>query len=524
MTGAAWVSNAVPVPRGAFRQVRPARLREGLDGRYVFGVATLVLLYYGAAHLGYALRFAGPVAAIVWLPTGVAIAYLYLAGVRFWPGALAGDLLVNNYSAVPPGSAVGQSCGNLLEVMVATLLLRRLLAPDGSGLASVSGVTGMVAAIVGGIALSATIGVLSLWAGGVVANHSLLQTWRTWSLGDFSGALIVVAPALAWSTRSSDWLRERVLEGTLMLVSVIGLSALALNGQRPLTYLVFPGLIWAGLRFGQRGATLATTIVSSFTIWSTTHYHGAFAFHSSDRSVLMAQLYIAVGTLSTLCLAAVVSERDVLARRLRASRARLVEASDRERQRLERDLHDGAQQRLLALAVRLASAARESRRDPSRADSMLTFAEAEVVTAIDELRALARGIRPADLSRYGLAGAIAPLVFASPIPVDVENPPQTRLDDRLEATAYFVILEGITNAQRHARASRIRIRFTSGAGAFRVEVSDDGIGGATEPGGVGLQSLRDRVEAIAGTFEIKSTPGHGTTLVAKLPVSSARVG
>ena len=113
------------------------------------GVVALAGLYYAAAKTGYLLEFAGPVAAIVWLPVGVGIAFLYLGGLRYWPGVLIGDLLANNYTALPVGSALGQTCGNMLEVVLAALLLRRLV-PRGSPLASVRGVGAIVVAIAGG--------------------------------------------------------------------------------------------------------------------------------------------------------------------------------------------------------------------------------------------------------------------------------------------------------------------------------------------------------------------------------------
>src|SRR3954470_10636893 len=128
----------------------------GRRGRYVAGVAVLAAVYYGAAKIGYELEFSGPVAAIVWLPAGVAIACLYLGGLRFWPGVLIGDLLANDYTALPFGSALGQTTGNLLEVVVAVVLLRRF-APRDSPLDSVKGLGRMVAAIAVGTALSATI-------------------------------------------------------------------------------------------------------------------------------------------------------------------------------------------------------------------------------------------------------------------------------------------------------------------------------------------------------------------------------
>ena len=179
----------------------PARHRiqwlGSAPARYAVGVATLAGLYYASAKLGYQLEFAGPVAAILWLPVGVGIAFLYLGGLRFWPGVLIGDLLANNYMALPVGSALGQTCGNMLEVLVATVLLRRLVR-RGSPLDSIVGVGFLVVAIVAGTAVSASVGSLSLLFGDVISWHAAPKVWRTWWLGDSSGALIVVPLALAW--------------------------------------------------------------------------------------------------------------------------------------------------------------------------------------------------------------------------------------------------------------------------------------------------------------------------------------
>src|SRR5438046_9212097 len=276
--------------------------------------------------MGYLLEFAGSVAAILWLPVGVGIAFLYLGGLRYWPGVLIGDLLANNYMALPVGSAIGQTCGNVLEVLLATVLLRRLVR-RGSPLDSVAGVGWLVLAIAVGTALSATLGALSLLFGNVITWQSLPRVWRTWWLGDSSGALIVVPLALAWyRPLVRRWKRRRGLEAAVMVGTVIALAEFATRSHRPLTYLVFPALIWAGLRFGQRGATLAVGLTALFTVWNTIHYVGPFHFESISRSVLSAQLFIAVAALTTLSLAAVLSERDQLAVRPGASCLRHVAA------------------------------------------------------------------------------------------------------------------------------------------------------------------------------------------------------
>jgi signal transduction histidine kinase len=488
--------------------------------RYALGVAVLALLYYGSAKLGYALDFSGPVAAIVWLPVGVGISFLYLGGLRFWPGVLLGDLLANDYTALPLGSALGQTTGNVLEMLAATMLIRWFVR-RGSPLGSVRALFGLLIALAIGTLVSATVGGVSLRLGGVTAPDDVVQVWRTWWLGDFTGALVVVPLAIAWSRRArADHWEGKPLEAVAVLVVVAVLTDLAFMSDAPITYIVFPALMWAALRFGQRGATLAVTIAAALTVWDTTHYSGPFAFDSITRSVLATQLYIAVAALTALCLAAVVSERELFARRLQASRLRLIEAGDTERRRLEHDLHDGAQQRLTALAVRLDRSAEDVREDPRDAAELFEEAAVEVSLAIDELRQLARGLHPAVLSHLGLGSAVRDVALRSGVPITVAAVPGDRLGETAESTGYFVFAEAVTNAQKHARAERITVRIIVVGGSLRVEVSDDGVGGATESSGYGLVGLRDRVEAVGGWFAVDSPAGRGTRVYASIPLTA----
>jgi signal transduction histidine kinase len=490
--------------------------------RYVLLVGVLAAAYYAAAKVGYVLEFAGPVAAIVWLPVGIGIAFLSLGGVHYWPGVLIGDLLANDYSTLPLGSALGQTVGNVLEVCVAALLIRRI-ARRGSPLGSVGGLGRMFAAIVVGTAVSATIGSLSNWLGGVIASDAVPTVWRTWWLADTCGALVVVPLALAWhGSLRRGWSRERALEGALLIAAVIGVSELALRSHRPLTYAVFPVLIWAALRFGQRGATLAVAITASLTVWNTTHFQGPFAFDSITRSILSTQLFIAVAALSTMFLAAVVSEREEISKGLLESRARLVGIADRERRRLERNLHDGAQLTLTMLAGQLATAREDSLSAPDQAPVLFQDAEKQVLVAIDELRELAHGIHPTVLTDLGLAEAIRSLTTGSPVPIQLLELPSARLDPTAEATAYYVVAEALTNAQRHAHAEAITIRVAELSRALRIEVGDNGDGGANERVGSGLQGLRDRVEAVGGVLRVESIPGRGTLVRAGIPLAGAR--
>jgi signal transduction histidine kinase len=497
-------------------RARVVRWPASVRPRPLIGMLALAAVYYGAAHLGFAFEFAGPVAAIVWLPVGVAIAFLYLGGVGLWPGVLVGDLLVNDYSTLPVGTAVAQTFGNLLEVLVATLLMRRLIL-RGTPLGSVGNLGRMVMAIGAGAVVSASVGSLSLRIGGVIDMAAAEDVWRTWWLGDFAGALIVVPLALAWYGPLPRRLeRARTIEAVLMVAAVAGVSEIAFRTHEPVSYLVFPTLIWAALRFGPRGATVAITIAVGFAIWNTTHLEGPFVFRSITHSVLTTQLYLSVAALSTLFLVAVVTEREAFAERLAASRSRLVQATETERRRLRRDLHDGAQQRLTALAVRLGLAAEDARRVPEQGPPLLEEAGTEVKLAIEELRQIAHGIHPAALND-GLAAAIKSLAVRSSVPVVVLAVPSARLDDTAEATAYYVLAEAATNAQRYARASLISVRATWVPQTLRIEVVDDGVGGALETVGCGLEGLRNRVEALGGTFEVESPEGQGTRIAAAIP-------
>ena len=507
------------------RAPRPADVSQirHLTRDYVPRVLAVIALYYAAAHIGYAFQFSGPVASVVWLPVGVGIAALYLGGLRLWPGIVIGDLLVNNYSTLPIGTAIAQSFGNLLEVVVAVALLRELTRRD-APLGTMRDLAGVVASVLVGTLVSATIGSLASRVGGVISAGALVSVWRTWWLGDFCGAMIVLPLALAWLIPSPrPWLRGRALELTALLGAVAGLSVIAINEGHHLSYLAFPAVIWVALRFGPRGATLAIAIGAAVMMWGTTHFLGPFVFHSLTTSLLDVQLYLAVTAVSGLAVAALAAEREVLADRVRASRTRIVVAADEERRRLERDLHDGAQQRLVALAVRLGLAVRSGELPPATVAS-LDAAQAEILVALEELRELVHGIRPAALRQFGLARAVEGVAARSSTPVELVELPEVRLDDTAEATAYYVVLESVANAQRYAHASRITIQAWLIGSTLWLEVHDDGVGGAAEQDDLGLQGLRDRVEATGGEFAVDSEPGSGTVIRAAIPATAATPG
>jgi signal transduction histidine kinase len=207
---------------------------------------------------------------------------------------------------------------------------------------------------------------------------------------------------------------------------------------------------------------------------------------------------------------------------LTASRARIVATADQTRRRIERDLHDGAQQRLVSLALRLRTAAAAIPPELAEVHQDLTGVGAELDEVLDDLRELSRGIHPAILSEGGLGPALRTLARRSPVPVQLQLETQGRLPERVEVTAYYVVAEALTNVAKHANASAVRVEVDTDDGLVRLGVRDDGVGGADPDRGSGLVGLKDRVEATGGTLHVQSSPGQGTSLVVELPIHAGQ--
>jgi signal transduction histidine kinase len=203
---------------------------------------------------------------------------------------------------------------------------------------------------------------------------------------------------------------------------------------------------------------------------------------------------------------------------LTASRARIVATADRTRRRIERDLHDGAQQRLVSLALRLRTA---SAAIPGELDEILqelAGVGAELDAVLGDLRELSRGIHPAILSEGGLGPALRTLARRSVVPVQLQVGSEGRLPERVEVTAYYVAAEALTNVAKHADASVVQVEVDTDDGLVRLSIRDDGLGGADPARGTGLVGLKDRVEATGGTLRVQSRPGQGTALLVELPI------
>jgi PAS domain S-box-containing protein len=261
------------------------------------------------------------------------------------------------------------------------------------------------------------------------------------------------------------------------------------------------------IRIGYRSTVAAPIFVAGMP-W------GAVAIASQDSLPPDSEM-----RLSTFCELVSLAVASAQARAdLRASRARLVKAGDEQRRKLERNLHDGAQQRLVSLALGLRLAKAQLGSDPEAAARTIAAASQELDKALEELREIARGLHPGALTDQGLLRALEALTTRLPVEVEIDVPAE-RLPAHVEATAYYIVAEVLTNVAKHAQASSAKVVITPDGSVLRFEITDDGRGGADPSAGTGILGLRDRAEAAGGTLFVVSPPGRGTTVTAVLPLS-----
>jgi len=296
------------------RRDRPADARSAF--RYVVGLILLAAAYAGAARAGLLLDAIAGFATLVWAPTGIAIAALLLFGYGLWPAIFAGALVANLLSGASLLVALGIACGNTLEAVAATTILRRIpgfrLALD--RMEDVASFIVLAAGLC--TAISATIGVSALALAGTIGTPQIAITWRAWWLGDLVGALVVAPMLLVWlGERPSASHRRQIGEGLVLLLILVSISVYIFGGntlgRRSLeqTYLVFPALIFAAVRFGQRGAVTAVFVTTVVAVWGTVSGHGPFARPVLHQGLFALQTFMAVATATFLVLGASVAER-----------------------------------------------------------------------------------------------------------------------------------------------------------------------------------------------------------------------
>jgi signal transduction histidine kinase len=310
---------------------------------------------------------------------------------------------------------------------------------------------------------------------------------------------------------------------------VAGLSVIALSADQPLTYIVFPAFIWAALRLGPQGATLAVAVAAVIAVLATSNEAGPFVEHSPTDSALNLQLYIIFAALTTLCLAAIVSERRHTGLELAESLRREGERAALERQRIARDLHDSVSQSLFSttLHVRTAQRALELERLDTGGPVGEELSEIGQLTrgALAEMRALIFELQPGALAEEGLVAALAKQASAlsarERLAIEVDGPVERLpIGVEVEEQLYRVGQEALANVVRHARAGSAAVRIATTHDTVSIEVSDDGRGfdpAAVGPDHFGLRSMRGRVADLGGRLELTSTPGRGTTLRVEVP-------
>jgi signal transduction histidine kinase len=503
--------------------------------RYVAGVVLLAAAYYGAAKLGQTLRYTASVAAM-WPPAGLGIAALYLWGLRWWPGVLLAELVVNaelllGDGAIPIASLVGQQAGNMAEIVVGALLLRRLIGPN-AALDRVEQIGRMLLALALATAISATVGTISMLAGGVVDESNAPEFWRTWWLGDTSGGLVALPLLLAWAHAPiAAWRRIRTWEGAGMIAGVTAVTILAFSTDEPIRYTVFPALIWAAFRFGPPGATLAIAITACLAIGETANDVGPFSEQPIDQRTLGIQLYIWVAALTTLFLSAVLSELERSARELAEARRTEGERAAEERRRIARDLHDSVAQALFSTVLHARTAQKALVKEGGNPSGSVGRS---LGTIADLTRGVLREIRSMifelgrDPVHDGLVASLeqhaAELGSSDGLTIDVRGPrARLPLSPSAETQLFAISREALANVLRHAGATSARVRIDARNGQVLVEIRDNGHGfdpADGHPGHYGLESMRSRAAEIGGRLTIASAPEAGTAVRVRVPTQT----
>ena len=438
-------------------------LVSGRSVRYAAGMLLIAGGYYVAAQSGEAFLLTGGAGAF-WPATGVAIALLYVGGLRWWPGILLGDLLGTLVDLPgerqPVGIALADTAGHVARAVVAVIILQRLVGRR-AAMDRLAQVGAVLVAVAAGEAPAATVAILARWAGGVIDVPEMGVFFRSWWLGGVAGGLVVVPLVLAWAyPRPLLWPGRGAGEWALMLVAVAGLSVIALSADQPLTYMVFPAFIWAALRFGPQGATLAVAVGAVIAVLVTSHEQGAFVELSPTDSALNLQLYIVFAALTTCCLAAIVSERRRAWLELAESQRREGERAVMERQRIARDLHDSVSQSLFSTTLHVRTAqhalAREGLDSTGSVGEELSEIGQLTRGALAEMRALILELRPGALSEEGLVAALtkqaAALSAREGVVFEVDGPGERLLlEPEVEEQLYRVGQEALANVVKHAR-------------------------------------------------------------------------
>ncbi len=531
--------------------------------RYALAIAALAIVYVVAARAGLMMDAVGGFATLVWPPSGLALAALLVFGPRLWPGVFLGAFLANLLTGAPVLVAIGIGVGNTLEPVLAVYALRRIPGFDPSLERLVDVIGLIVIAAVLTTMVSATIGVTSLYLGGIVAAGQFAETWRAWWLGDLIADLLVAPVLLVWASgprRFGD--QNRLVEAVALGLAVVAVSLLIFGGPSGMAtatgryaqaYLFFPLLIWAALRFGQRGAVTAAFAVSVIAVWGTALGHGPFVRAALHQSLIALQTFMGVAASTFLVLGAGIAERRRAEKEVRLARARAEEANRAKAEFLAVMSHElrtplnaiSGYVDLLSLGVdgpltekQTASLTRIQLNQQhllSMIDDVLNFARIEA----GKLQVDVRSLLVAD-AVSSLEALIQPEIQRKEIAFlcEVFDPTLSVRAD--PAKLRQILVNFLSNAIKFTpKGGRIGLGAEHGYGMVRIWVSDTGVGipddqlervfepffqverGSTRryPGiGLGLAIARDFAQAMNGELRLESTVGKGSVASVLLPV------
>jgi signal transduction histidine kinase len=440
------------------------------------------------------------------------------------PGPLAADARARGTRSEVGAPVVVE--GRIWGLMVAGLAMNRLLPPDAE--ARLASVTDLLATAIANAESRAGVArlaeeqaalrrVATLVAGGAPpeevfaavteeAGQLLAADQTTLSRYESDGTVTVVA---GWST-----IDNALPVGARLKLGGKNLTTLIWQTRRPAridSYADSSGALAAAVRDTGVRSGVGTPIIVQDRLW------GVLDAGSTGEQPLGPGTEARLASFTELVATAIANAES--RSDLDASRGRIVAASDEARRRIERDLHDGAQQRLVSLGLALRAAQTAVPPQLGGLEGELTNVAEGLANVLDELREMARGIHPAILAKGGLGSALKTLARRCPVPVELDVRAQARLPERIEVAAYYVVSEALTNAAKHAHASVVNVEVETVEGALRLRVRDDGVGGADPVRGSGLVGLKDRVEALGGTLAVQSPAGAGTALRVELPLT-----
>jgi two-component sensor histidine kinase/integral membrane sensor domain MASE1 len=471
-----------------------------LDLRLAIIVVGLATVYFGAARFGMSLAFATKQVTAVWPPTGIAVAAYVIFGYRVWPGVFVGAFVANATRDEPALAAAAIAVGNTAAGMVGLYLARRVTGLD-RAFARVRDVLGLIvfAAAIGSV-VSASNGVAALAASGVVPRAAIGSVWWVWWIGDAMGVLVFAPFLLLWTQRGGDLTPARRLEWAGLVIAVAAAGYVALSGELietsaafRLEYTVFPFIIWAALRFGQRQAATAGVLISAFAIWGAMHDRGPFAAGTLDERLILLELFMAIAMSTALTLGALATARGRAERALQqandALEARVGERTAEltgalaEKEVLLKEIHHRVKNNLQVISSLLSLHARQLPDDRQRDVFLECKARVQSIALVHEKLYQSRDYARVPFGDYtrSLASSVFHAVGTSArINLELDVGAVAIAIDRAIPCG-LILNELITNALKHGfpggRAGTIRVELaTRPGGSVRLAVSDDGVG------------------------------------------------